>query len=146
MWTVSPSMDGTTGTTGIHMQVPAGLFLCAGAVLESPRLAIGSPVDAKSPMLSRDAPKTSQLRPRCPKVCPKTAQSGPKTPKGSRNKDKRTAMQSPKHALALQSELKGVLYTPKLPINRTRLYYAIPKKPGTRSPYHANQIQAKVEL
>ena len=59
------------------------LFLCAGAVLESPRLAKGSPEDAKSPMLSRDAPKTSQWRPRCPKVCPKTAQGVPKRPQRS---------------------------------------------------------------
>ena len=33
-------------------------------------------------------------------------------------------MQSPKHALALQSEFKGVLYTPKLPINRTCGHYS----------------------
>ena len=59
------------------------LFLCAGAVLESPRLAKGSPVDAKTPMLSRDAPKTSQWRPRCPKVCPKTAQGAPMRPQRS---------------------------------------------------------------
>ena len=32
-------------------------------------------------------------------------------------------MQSPKHALALQSEFKGILYTPKLPINRTSGHY-----------------------
>ena len=32
-------------------------------------------------------------------------------------------MQSPKHALALQSEFKGVLYTPKLPINGTSGHY-----------------------
>ena len=67
----------------IRMQIPACLFLCAGAVLESPRLAKGSPEDAKSPMLSRDTPKTSQWRPRCPKVCPKTAQGAPKRPQRS---------------------------------------------------------------
>ena len=32
-------------------------------------------------------------------------------------------MQSPKHALAFQSESKGALYTPKLPINRTSGHY-----------------------
>ena len=32
------------------MRVPGGLFLCAGAVLESHWLAVGSPTDAKSPM------------------------------------------------------------------------------------------------
>ena len=34
-------------------------------------------------------------------------------------------MQSPKHALALQREFKGALYTPKLPINRTDGHYNI---------------------
>ena len=32
-------------------------------------------------------------------------------------------MRSPEHALALQSAFKGVLYTPKLPINRTSGHY-----------------------
>ena len=32
-------------------------------------------------------------------------------------------MQSPKHALALQSEFKGILYTTKPPINRTSGHY-----------------------
>ena len=47
------------------------LFLCAGAVLESPRLAKGPSVDAKSPRLSRDAPPNGD--PGVPKVSPKTA-------------------------------------------------------------------------
>ena len=49
-------------------------------------------------------------------------------------------MQSPKHALAFQSEFKGVLYTPKLPINRTSGRYVIPgsfvDKFGQLSPLH----------
>ena len=32
-------------------------------------------------------------------------------------------MRSPEHALAFQSAFKGVLYTPKLPINRTSGHY-----------------------
>ena len=32
-------------------------------------------------------------------------------------------MRSPEHALALQSAFKGILYTPKLPINRTSGHY-----------------------
>ena len=102
-------MDGTGGTAGIRMQVPAGQFLCAGAVLESPRLAKGSPVDAKSPMLSRDAPKTSQWRHKCPKVCPKTAQGAPKRPQ--------------RFPREKQKERNAVLYTPKPPINRTSGHY-----------------------
>ena len=34
-------------------------------------------------------------------------------------------MQSPKHAWAFQSEFKGGMYTPKLPINRSSGHYVI---------------------
>ena len=101
------------GTTGIRMQVPAGLFLCAGAVLESPRLAKGSPVPRRC--LNGD-PGVPKCAPRLPKVL----QRGHK---GPQKRDKRSAMRSPEHALALQSAFKGVPYTPKLPINRTSGHY-----------------------
>ena len=58
--------------------------------------------------------------PKCAPRLPKVLQRGHE---GSRKRDKRSAMQSPKHALALQSEFKGALYTPKLPINRTSGHY-----------------------
>ena len=91
------------------------LFLCAGAVLESPRLAKGSPVPRRC--LNGD-PGVPKCAPRLPKVL----QRGHK---GSQKRDKRSAMQSPKHALALQSEFKGILYTPKLPINRSSGHYVM---------------------
>ena len=34
-------------------------------------------------------------------------------------------MRSPEHALAFQSAFTGILYTPKLPINRTSGHYVI---------------------
>ena len=82
--------------------------------------------------MSRDAPKTSRWRPRCPKVCPKTAQGVPKRPQKfpkERQKERRAV---PKHALALQSEFKEILYTPKLPINRTSGHYVTTKTAGMR--------------
>ena len=59
---------------------------------------------------------------KCAPRLPKVSQRGHK---GSQKRDKRSAMQSPKHALALQSEFQGFLYTPKLPINRTSGHYII---------------------
>ena len=41
-------------------------------------------------------------------------------------------MQSPKHALALQNEFKGLLYTPKVPINCTSGHYITYKKNWVR--------------
>ena len=108
-------------TSGIRMQIPAGLFLCAGAVLASPRLAKGSPVDAKSPMLSRDAPKTSQWRPRCPKVCPKTAQGVPKRPQ-------RFPKERQKERNAVPKARSG---TPKR-VQRSPIYTKTPDQPHQR--------------
>ena len=74
-------------------------------------------------------PETPLRRPNEDPGVPKTAPRLPKVSqrghKGSQKRDKRNAMQSPKHALAFQSEFKGVLYTPKLPINRTSGHYVI---------------------
>ena len=64
------------------MHVPGGLFLCAGAVLESHRLAMGFPQTPNvqcGPKWSQGIPKTSQWSPRCPKACP---QDSPKRPQG----------------------------------------------------------------
>ena len=61
---------------------------------------------------------SQSVPPRLPKV-------GQRGHEGSQKRDKRNAMQSPKHALAFQSEFKGALYTPKLPINRTSGHYVM---------------------
>ena len=58
--------------------------------------------------------------PKCAPRLPKVFQRGQK---GPQKRDKRSAMRSPEHALAFQSAFKGVLYTPKLPINRTSGHY-----------------------
>ena len=58
--------------------------------------------------------------PKCAPRLPKVLQRGHK---GPQKRDKRSAMRSPEHALALQSAFKGVPYTPKLPINRTSGHY-----------------------
>ena len=97
------------------------LFLCAGAVLESPRLAKVSPVDAKSPMLSRDAPKTSQWRPRCPKVCPKTAQGVPK-------RTERSPKERQKERNAVPRACLGI---PKC-VQRSPVYTKTPDQPHQR--------------
>ena len=109
--------------------------MCAGAVLESHRLAMVVPADAFFPMRARIVPRHPQSSfkalpgrpnaapggPKCTPRLPKVPQRGPK---GSQKRDKRSAMQSPKHALAFQSEFKGILYTPKLPINRSSGHYS----------------------
>ena len=80
-WTVSPSMDGTggtggtAGTGGIRMQVPAGQFLCAGAVLESHRLAVGFP-------RAKGEPKETPREPKGTQECPKPPQGSPRRAKG----------------------------------------------------------------
>ena len=104
---------GTLKILKIRMQIPAGLFLCAGAVLESPRLAKGSPVPRRR--LNGD-PGVPKCAPRLPKVL----QRGHK---GPQKRDKRSAMRSPEHALALQCAFKGVLDTSKLLINCTSGHY-----------------------
>ena len=58
--------------------------------------------------------------PKCAPRLPKVLQRGHK---GPQKRDKRSAMRSPEHALALQSAFKGVPYAPKLPINRTSGHY-----------------------
>ena len=124
-------MDRFLGTAG---QIPAGLFLCAGAVLESNRLAMVVPADTFFPMRARIVPrhpqssfKTLPERPNAAPGGPKCTPRLPKVPqrvaKGSPKRNKRSAMQSPKHAWALQSECKGGLYTLKLPINRSSGHY-----------------------
>ena len=68
-------------------------------------------------------PETPLRRPNgdpgVPKFAPRLSKVLQRGHKGSQKRDKRSAMQSPKHAVALQSEFKEILYTPKLPINRT---------------------------
>ena len=129
-------MDRLLGTPGTAGQIPAGLFLCAGAVLESHRLAMVVPADTFFPMRARIVPRHPQSsfkalpgRPNAAPGGPKCAPRLPKVPqrdaKGSPKRDKRSAMRSPKHAWAFQSEFKGSIYTPKLPINRSSGHYVI---------------------
>ena len=82
-WTVSPSMDGTAGTGG---QIPGGLFLCAGAVLESHRLAMGVLADTRVPICPKMIPRHANIK-------PKVSRSGPKA--------------SPRHPNASQREPKA---------------------------------------
>ena len=53
-------------------------------------------------------------------MCPKAAQ---RKPKAFPKTDKTNAMQSLKHAVALQTKFKGDLYTQRLPINCTSGHY-----------------------
>ena len=101
--------------------------MCAGAVLESHRLAVGVPADTKCPIwpkmitrhpniepkVSQSGPKASPRQPNAapgaPKCAPRHPNIAPRRSKGSPKRDKRNAMQAPKDALALQSEFKGSL-------------------------------------
>ena len=85
-------MDSFAGTDGTAGQIPGGLFLCAGAVLESHRLAVGVPADTKcqiwakmmrrhlniEPKVSQSGPNASPRHPNgdpgAPKECPKVSQ------------------------------------------------------------------------
>ena len=86
-WTVSPSMDGTGGTGGIRMQVPASQILCAGAVLESHRLAVGFPRTTFFLMRPRiiqshpqSSPKAAPRRPNAASDGQSASQDWPKFP------------------------------------------------------------------
>ena len=72
-------------------------------------------------------PETPLRRPNgdpgVPKYAPRLPKVFQRGHKGSQKRDKRSAMRSPEHALAFQSAFKGVLYTPKLPIDRTSGHY-----------------------
>ena len=68
-------MDGTAGTAGIRMQVPAGQFLCADAVLESHWLAVGFP-------RAKGEPKETPREPKGTQECPKPPQGSPRRAKG----------------------------------------------------------------
>ena len=126
-----------TAITAINrMRVPAGLFLCAGAVLESHRLAMGVPADTFFPMRPRIVPRhpqsSSKALPGHPNAAPSGPKCAPRSPKvpqrdakGSLKREERSTMQSPKHAWAFQIEFKGSMYTPKLPINRSSGHYVI---------------------
>ena len=104
------------------MQIRAGQFLCAGAVLESHRLAMGVPADTRVPICpkmiprhaniepkvsrsgpkaSQDAPMQSQVPQSVPQGIPMAPQGVPKRAQGSPKRNKRNAMQAPKDALAL---------------------------------------------
>ena len=62
-------------------------------------------------------PSEDPVVPKCAPRLPKVLQRGHK---GSQKRDKRSTMQSPKHALALQSEFKGcLLYTSPSPRDAT---------------------------
>ena len=112
--------SGPDRTEATELTTPP-LFLCAGWVLESPWLAKGSPEDAKSPMLSRDTPKTSQWRPRCPKVCPKTAQGVPK-------RTERSPKERQKERNAVPRACLGI---PKC-VQRSPVYTKTPDQPHQR--------------
>ena len=105
------------------MQIPTDLFLCAGAILESPRLAKESPVTQNLQCCLETPRRRLNGDPGVPKCAPRLPKVFQRGHKGSQKRDKRSAMRSPEHALALQSAFKGVLYTPKLPINRTSGHY-----------------------
>ena len=92
------------GTTGIRMQVPAGRFLCAGAVLENHRLAVGVPAEIFSQRSPKQAKWIPKVSPRCPYAAPGGPKCAPRLPKvaqrdtkGSPKRDQRRAKHSPKH-------------------------------------------------
>ena len=96
---------------------------------------MGVPADTFFPMRPRIVPRhpqsNSKALPRRPNAAPGGPKCAPRLPKvpqrdakGSPKRDKRGAMQSPKHALAFESEFKGGLYTSKLPINRSSGHYS----------------------
>ena len=137
MWKVGPERQfvdrftGTGRTGGTGRQIPAGLFLCAGTVLESHRLAMGVPADIFSRMWPRKVPRHTQSNskplPRCPNAGPGVPKCAPRLPKvpqrdakGSPKRNKRSAMRSRKHAWAFQNEFKGSIYikTPDQPQQR----------------------------
>ena len=66
---------GTGGTGGTPGQIPGGLFLCAGAVLESHRLAVGFP-------RAKGEPKETPREPKGTQECPKPPQGSPRCAKG----------------------------------------------------------------
>ena len=87
MWTVSPDLDGTPGTGGTGRQIPGGLFLCAGAVLESHRLAVGFPRTTFFLMRPRivqshpqSSPKATPRRPNAASDGQSASQDWPKFP------------------------------------------------------------------
>ena len=125
-------VDRFAGTGG---QIPAGLFLCAGAVIESHRLAMGFPADIFSRMRKEKVPRHPQSNskplPRCPNAGPGGPRCAPRLPKvpqrdtkGSAKSNTRNAMWSRKQAWAFQSEFKGGIYPPKLPINRSSGHFS----------------------
>ena len=138
MWKVGPArqfMDRFAGTGWTGWQIPAGLFLCAGAVRESHRLAMGVPAHIFSRMKPRKVPRhpQSNSKPllRCPNAGPGGPKCAPRLPKvpqrdtkGSTKRNKRNAMWSRKHACPFQSEFKGRIYPPKPPINHSSGYYS----------------------
>ena len=78
---------GTAGTAGIRMQVPASQILCAGAVLESHRLAVGFPRTTFFLMRPRivqshpqSSPKATPRRPNAASDGQSASQDWPKFP------------------------------------------------------------------
>ena len=113
--------------------------MCAGAVLESPRLAMEVPADTRVPIcpkmiprhaniepkVSRSGPKAS---PRHPNAVPGASKCAPRHPNGAPRRPKespRLPKEKQKERNAGPKGRPGILYTQKLPINRTSGHYVI---------------------
>ena len=119
-WTVSPSPAGPAGSVCKSQRVN----FCAQARYLR---ALGLRRGLRWTQNLQCCPETPLRRPNedpcVPKCAPRLPKVLPRGHKGPQKRDKRSAMRSPEHALAFQSAFKGVLYTPKLPINRTSGHY-----------------------
>ena len=127
---------GIPGTPGTSWQIPGGLFLCAGAALESHRLAVGVPADTKCPIWPKVIPRHPNIEPKVSqsglKASPRHPNAAPGAPKCVSRlpqatqwhpKESQGAMQASKNACAFQTEFEESLYTQKLPINRSSGHY-----------------------
>ena len=127
-------MTSWTSWSWIRMCVPAGLFLCAGAVLESHQLAVGVPADIKCQI----RPK---MTPRHPNIEPKVSQSGPKASQDTPMQPQGAPKCVPRHPNGAPRRPKE---SPRLPKERQKERNAGPKgRPGTSKRVQRKPIYTK---